>query len=38
MAVVLIFTGSAGSGTDKPVSGQESTPNAFEVANGVIRA
>jgi hypothetical protein len=31
-----IFTGGAGSGTYKPVSGQESAPNAFEGANSVI--
>jgi WD40 repeat protein len=31
-----IFTGGAGSGTFKPVSGQESAPNAFEGANSVI--
>jgi hypothetical protein len=30
------FTGGAGSGTFKPVSGQESAPNAFEGANSVI--
>jgi 6-phosphogluconolactonase (cycloisomerase 2 family) len=31
-----ITTGGAGSGTYKPVSGQESAPNAFEGANSVI--
>lgn len=31
-----IPTGGAGSGTFKPVSGQESAPNAFEGANSVI--
>lgn len=31
-----IYTGGAGSGTYKPVSGQESAPNAFEGANSVI--
>ena len=31
-----ILTGGAGSGTYKPVSGQESAPNAFEGANSVI--
>lgn len=31
-----IFTGGAGSGTYKPVSNQESAPNAFEGANSVI--
>src|ERR1700745_2328411 len=31
-----IFTGGAGSGTFKPVSGEESAPNAFEGANSVI--
>jgi 6-phosphogluconolactonase (cycloisomerase 2 family) len=31
-----IFTGGAGSGIFKPVSGQESAPNAFEGANSVI--
>src|ERR1700761_6813575 len=31
-----IPTGGAGSGTYKPVSGQESAPNAFEGANSVI--
>src|SRR5215471_15846566 len=31
-----ISTGGAGSGTFKPVSGQESAPNAFEGANSVI--
>jgi hypothetical protein len=30
------FTGGAGSGIYKPVSGQESAPNAFEGANSVI--
>jgi 6-phosphogluconolactonase (cycloisomerase 2 family) len=30
------YTGGAGSGTYKPVSGQESAPNAFEGANSVI--
>jgi DNA-binding beta-propeller fold protein YncE len=31
-----VLTGGAGSGTFKPVSGQESAPNAFEGANSVI--
>ena len=31
-----IYTGGAGSGPYKPVSGQESAPNAFEGANSVI--
>jgi 6-phosphogluconolactonase (cycloisomerase 2 family) len=31
-----ILTGGAGSGTYKPISGQESAPNAFEGANSVI--
>ena len=31
-----LFTGGAGSGTFKPISGQESAPNAFEGANSVI--
>jgi 6-phosphogluconolactonase (cycloisomerase 2 family) len=31
-----VLTGGAGSGTYKPVSGQESAPNAFEGANSVI--
>src|SRR5215468_11703938 len=31
-----IPTGGAGSGTYKPISGQESAPNAFEGANSVI--
>jgi len=31
-----VFTAGAGSGTFKPVSGQESAPNAFEGANSVI--
>src|ERR1700745_3316552 len=31
-----ILTGGAGSGTYKPVSGQESAPNAFEGAHSVI--
>ncbi|HWG61348.1 MAG TPA: hypothetical protein VG253_06510 [Streptosporangiaceae bacterium] len=31
-----VFTGGAGSGTYKPISGQESAPNAFEGANSVI--
>jgi hypothetical protein len=31
-----VFTGGGGSGTYKPVSGQESAPNAFEGANSVI--
>jgi hypothetical protein len=31
-----MYTGGAGSGTFKPVSGQESAPNAFEGANSVI--
>src|SRR5262249_44434301 len=34
--VERVFTGGAGSGTFKPVSGQESAPNAFEGANSVI--
>jgi len=34
--VERIPTGGAGSGTYKPVSGQESAPNAFEGANSVI--
>src|SRR5260370_4845231 len=34
--VERVFTGGAGSGTYKPVSGQESAPNAFEGANSVI--
>jgi hypothetical protein len=31
-----VYTGGAGSGTYKPVSGQESSPNPFEGANSVI--
>src|SRR5262249_27469978 len=31
-----VFTAGAGSGTFKPVSGQENAPNAFEGANSVI--
>jgi 6-phosphogluconolactonase (cycloisomerase 2 family) len=31
-----IFTGGAGSGNFKPVSGQENAPNAFEGAKSVI--
>jgi 6-phosphogluconolactonase (cycloisomerase 2 family) len=31
-----LFTGGAGSGTYKPIGGQESAPNAFEGANSVI--
>jgi Lactonase, 7-bladed beta-propeller len=31
-----VLTGGNGSGTYKPVSGQESAPNAFEGANSVI--
>lgn len=31
-----VFTGGAGSGTYKPISGEESAPNAFEGANSVI--
>jgi hypothetical protein len=34
--VERVLTGGAGSGTFKPVSGQESAPNAFEGANSVI--
>ena len=34
--VERVFTGGAGSGTYKPVSGQENAPNAFEGANSVI--
>jgi 6-phosphogluconolactonase (cycloisomerase 2 family) len=34
--VERVSTGGAGSGTYKPVSGQESAPNAFEGANSVI--
>ena len=34
--VERFLTGGAGSGTFKPVSGQESAPNAFEGANSVI--
>ena len=34
--VERVSTGAAGSGTFKPVSGQESAPNAFEGANSVI--
>src|SRR5580692_7877938 len=31
-----VLTGGAGSGTFKPISGQESAPNAFEGATSVI--
>src|SRR6266478_5322662 len=34
--VERVSTGGAGSGVFKPVSGQESAPNAFEGANSVI--
>src|SRR6266481_978878 len=34
--VERIATGGAGSGTFKPISGQESAPNAFEGAGSVI--
>src|SRR6266404_4161612 len=34
--VERILTGGAGSGTFKPISGQESAPNAFEGAGSVI--
>jgi len=34
--VERVFTGGAGSGTFKPISGQESAPNAFEGAGSVI--
>jgi 6-phosphogluconolactonase (cycloisomerase 2 family) len=34
--VERVATGGAGSGTFKPISGQESAPNAFEGANSVI--
>jgi hypothetical protein len=34
--VERVVTGGAGSGTFKPISGQESAPNAFEGAGSVI--
>src|SRR5262245_24206909 len=34
--VERVFTGGTGSGTFKPISGQESAPNAFEGAGSVI--
>jgi 6-phosphogluconolactonase (cycloisomerase 2 family) len=34
--VERIVTGGAGSGTFKPISGQESAPNAFEGASSII--
>src|SRR5215467_1549046 len=34
--VERVFTGGAGSGTFKPISGQESAPNSFEGAGSVI--
>ncbi|HEY6310043.1 MAG TPA: hypothetical protein VIY52_04460 [Streptosporangiaceae bacterium] len=34
--VERVFTGGAGSGTYKPISNQESAPNAFEGANSLI--
>src|SRR5690349_13576776 len=34
--VERVLTGGAGSGTFKPISGQESAPNAFEGAGSVI--
>jgi hypothetical protein len=34
--VARVPTGGAGSGTFKPISGQESAPNAFEGAGSVI--
>ena len=34
--VERVVTGGAGSGTFKPISGQESVPNAFEGAGSVI--
>src|SRR4029077_10342325 len=34
--VQRVATGGAGSGTYKPISGQESAPNAFEGAGSVI--
>src|SRR2546426_8868159 len=34
--VERVATGAAGSGTFKPISGQESAPNAFEGAGSVI--
>src|SRR5215510_10094811 len=36
--VARVLTGGAGSGTFKPISGQESAPNAFEGAGSVILA
>src|SRR5262245_35430266 len=36
--VERVATGGAGSGTFKPISGQESAPNAFEGAGSVIVA
>jgi hypothetical protein len=35
--VERIQTGGAGSGTFKPISGQESAPNAFEGAHSILR-
>src|SRR6476660_5996669 len=34
--VERVFTGGAGSGTFKPISGQDSAPNSFEGAGSVI--
>ncbi|MEI9985548.1 MAG: hypothetical protein WDN69_21570 [Aliidongia sp.] len=31
-----VLTGGAGSGTFKPISGQESAPNAFESASSIF--